>query len=167
MEKGKNGNIVFVPATVMDLHKIVYMWIKMREEFSDPVESLLDRDQREVEFFYRSLMLKVTDERFKNGNIVIIAFYKTEPIGFGLADVQVLDNSSHWLGYCREIYVKEKFRKRGIEVEIRRTLIEELKKRKVSKILYVVEYNDKIIESYQKKGFVPIKITFIKEESDG
>ena len=163
-KEDEKTNISFHAAQIMDIHKIVYMWIKMREEFADPVSLLLDKDQREGEFFYLSLVNRICNPKSKSSNIVILAVYKKEPIGFGLGDIQVLDNSSHWIGYCREIYVKEKFRKRGIESSIRFKIIEELRKRKVSNVLYVVDYNEKEIESYRKNGFTPINITFMKEE---
>lgn len=160
------GNITFRLAQIMDIHKIVYMWIKMREEFSDPVYSILDRDHKEAEIFYISLVDKLYSPQLKDTNIILLALYKTEPIGFGMGTIRILENSSHWLGYCREgeIYVKEKFRNRGIEGDIRLRIVKELNERKVSKVLYEVDYNEKIVKTYKDKGLTPIKIIFMRDE---
>ncbi len=164
-EKNEKGNISFEFAKIMDVHKIVYMWMKMKEEFSDPIYSILDKDHREAELFYLSLVNKISSKESQNSNIIILALYKKEPIGFGIGDIRILENSSHWIGYCNEIYVKDKFRNRGIEGSIRFKIIEELKKRKVSKVLYIVDYIDsKNIQDYINKGFNPVRIIFIKEE---
>lgn len=159
-----NGNMGFELAKIMDIHKIVYMWIKMRDEFIDPIGILLDRDQKESEIFYMSLVGRICNPQIVKSNVVVLATYKKEPIGFGLGNIEHLDNSSHWIGYCREIYVKDRFRKRGVEISIRSKIIGEFKKRNVSKVLYVVDYNEKELEIYKKRGFTPIKITFAKEE---
>lgn len=165
MKTEEKGNISFKMAEIMDIHKIVYMWVKMKEEFIDPIYSVLDKDHREAELFYVSLVNKMCSTDIKNGNVIILALYKKEPIGFGMGEVRILENSSHWVGYCNDIYVKEKFRDRGIESSIRFRIIEELKKKKVSKTLYMVNYKgEEGIKDYIKSGFIPVKVILIKEE---
>lgn len=159
-----NKDLSYKLATMMDAHHIVYMWRKMRGEFSDPVREVLDTVTSEHEFFYVNLFAKLISPKLKKFNIIIIAKYKEEPIGFGLGDIRVLDNSSHLIGHSREIYAKERFRNKGVEGSIRLRIIEEFKKRNVSKVLYDIVYNDNVLSTYSKLGFKPIRVTFMKEE---
>lgn len=144
-------------ATVWDAQRISELWALMMHEIE-----ILNRvaDEKEREKFFLHLLIRIKGD---NG-FILVAVDNGEIIGF-------LDGYTHYyeygtsdlIGTCESVYLKPEHRSKGIAKKLIDEAIEFAKDKYVKEMEFLTKYDPKIIKAWERKGYVPAQITYIKK----
>ena len=132
-------------ATKKDLEK----YILIEKESGDEYSKLIKRRVR----FTREQIKKDFKDCLKNKKRFILILKQDGGI-IGYLKVSVLENNYEKFGYIDNIFVKKKFRKKGLGTKLIFNVIKELKKKKVKICTLGVDIKNKnALKLYEKLGF--------------
>jgi ribosomal protein S18 acetylase RimI-like enzyme len=106
---------------------------------------------------------------FKPNQTVLIASINNESIGFIWYEIIRSNFTNDDFGYILDIYVEEKYRKKGIGKDLIDSMKNEIIKLGIKRIDLSVSNNNKAIKLYEEIGFVKTmqKMCLLFEEENG
>lgn len=144
-------------ATLWDALDITKLWLNMADE----VPKMMDKEP-DAENFMIMLMKWIKDPDGR----VLVAVDNEKIIAFMLSYAQYEQYSKTKIyGFCEAIYVEKAYRGQKIDERLIDESIGEGKLLGMTSMEFITDYNPRLVDVWQRKGYEATKIIFRKEIS--
>lgn len=154
------NNITYRKATLWDAVIVTKMWADMMDEV-ELVGRCADREQMDRFLVGHSAKLILNDY-----HTIIAEDEREYPVGFVTGYIHYYEyGSSKLVGTCDNLYVRPLYRTSGGEISLKLVdrLIEWVDSMGAEEYEFLTKYNEREIKVWQRRGYTPAQVTFIRE----